>query len=222
MMNLVFPRICTLCGNYLFASESTLCHHCLRSLPRTQFETYRDNKVEQLFWGRLKLEFGVSIYYFRKSETVQHLMHEIKYRNNRDLATILGKEMGRILKESGLNSSVDCLIPVPLHYDKLRQRGYNQSELIAGGASSVLDIPLGTDILKKARFTTSQTRKARYERWVNVEESFVVNNLSMDGAHFLLVDDVLTTGATLEACGQALLTIPGAKVSIATVAMASD
>lgn len=175
-----------------------------------------------MFWGRLNIEFGFSAYYFRKREMIQQLMHEIKYRNNKDLAIILGKEVGKLLNHSRLSATVDYIIPVPLHHHKLLQRGYNQSELIGKGISETTGIPYATEVLKKERFTASQTRKTRYERWENVEESFVVNNISMDNAHFLIVDDVLTTGATIEACGHALLSILGAKVSVVTLALASD
>ena len=219
---LVFPRICTLCGNNLFKNESVICRYCLMHLPRTHFENYRHNKVEQIFWGRVNLEYGFSIYYFRKKELVQQLMHEIKYRGNQKLAIIIGQEVGRILKEVKLTDQINYLIPVPLHEKKLRLRGYNQSELICKGIEEATGIPLATQLLHRAQFTSTQTKKARYDRWENVENSFVVNNLSFDNSHFLLIDDVITTGATLEACCHALLQIPGAKVSIGTVAFASD
>lgn len=219
---LFYPRICLLCGNQLFTNETTVCRYCLLHLPRTHFEAYRHNKVEQIFWGRVNLEYGFSIYYFRKKEKIQQLMHEIKYRGNRKLAITIGQEMGRILKEAGIISTINYLIPVPLHEKKLRQRGYNQSELICEGLSQATGIPLATQILQRAQFTTTQTRKSRYDRWENVENSFVVNNLSFNNNHFLVVDDVITTGATLEACCQALLKLQGTKVSVGSVAYASD
>ncbi len=219
---LIFPRICHLCGNQLFKNETTVCRYCLLNLPRTHFEGYRHNKVEQIFWGRVNLEYGFSIYYFRKKEKIQQLMHEIKYRGNQKLAITIGQEMGRILKEAGLTNTINYLIPVPLHEKKLKLRGYNQSELICEGLSEATGIPLATQILQRAQFTSTQTKKGRYDRWENVENSFVVNSLSFNNNHFLVVDDVITTGATLEACCQALLQIPGARVSVGSVAYASD
>ncbi len=222
LSTLLFPRICVLCGNQLFKSESLLCRYCLQHLPRTHFEAYRHNKVEQIFWGRVKLEYGFSIYYFRKREQVQQLMHEIKYRNNRELAFIIGQEMGRILKDAKLTDDINYLIPVPLHEKKLRIRGYNQSELICNGLSDATGIPLATQILQRANFTSTQTNKARYDRWENVENSFVVNTFTLGNNPILLIDDVITTGAPLEACCHALLQISGAKVSVGSVAYASD
>lgn len=222
LMGLFFPRVCISCSNSLFVYENTICNFCLKHLPRTHYETYRHNRIEQLFWGRVNIEYAFSMYYFRKKEKIQQLMHEIKYRNNQELALLLGKEMGLAIKTNELHSSFDYLVPVPLHTNKLKVRGYNQSELIVKGISEITGIPYATQLLTKSRYTTTQTNKGRYERWENVDETFVVNNLSFDNTHFLLIDDVLTTGATLEACARALLTIPGAKVSIATLAVATD
>lgn len=219
---LIFPRICLLCGNTLFKTETTVCHYCLLHLPRTHFESYRGNKVEQIFWGRVNLEYGFSIYYFRKKEKIQQLMHEIKYRSNQKLAVALGNEMGRIIKEIRLHNSFNYLVPVPLHEKKLKMRGYNQSELICKGMEEVTGIPMATNILRRAQFTSTQTRKGRYDRWENVENSFVVNDLWGSNSHFLLIDDVITTGATLEACCTALLQIPGAKVSVGSLGYAED
>lgn len=222
LSGLVFPKLCVLCANHLFMSESEICHNCIRHLPRTRFELYRRNKVEQLFWGRVNIEYGFSIYYFRKKEKVQHLMHQIKYHGNQALAVNMGREAGRLMKKSGLHLKTDCLIPVPLHEKKRLTRGYNQSELIARGMSETTGLPYATEILKRVRFTSTQTRKGRYDRWENVDDSFEIQSIGSNNSHFLLVDDVITTGATLEACCKALLTIPGATVSVCSLAFAHD
>ncbi len=218
---LLFPRVCYGCGAHLFENEHEVCNRCLRSLPRTGFELVDDNPVSRLFWGRIFVERSASVFYYRKGELLQKLFHRLKYRGGRKLGHVLGKQAGNILFQSGFTAGVDILIPVPLHEKKYWQRGYNQSELIAQGISEALKIPVVADNLIRTVYTESQTNKGRFERWENVSSIFALKDAGqLDGKHVLLIDDVVTTGATLEACVSALKSNADIKVSIATIGCA--
>jgi ComF family protein len=218
--NLFFPKVCPACTNLLVKNENILCTKCLFDLPKTNLHKVTNNEVEKLFWGRCKVEYATSFLYFNKKGIAQALMHQIKYKGNKDLGLYMGKLLGYELKDSNFNE-IDLIIPVPLHFKRLRQRGYNQSELIAAGISEVLKKPVDTHSLKRKTKTSSQTKKNRYERWLNVNEVFeVAKPESVANKHILLIDDVVTTGATLESCTQALLACTNVKVSIATLAKA--
>ena len=218
---LFFPRVCCGCGVHLFEHEHEVCKICLRNLPRTGFELVDANPVSQMLWGRVQIERAASMYYYRKGELLQKLLHTLKYRGNYRLGEEFGKQMGKILFQAGYTAGIDAVIPVPLHEIKQRKRGYNQSEHIAGGLSAAANIPLITDNLIRTAYSESQTKKSRYERWENVSSVFaVVDPDELRGRHILLVDDVITTGATLEACTAALKEAGDVKVSIATVGVA--
>jgi len=218
---LLFPRVCCGCGAHLFENEQEVCNRCLRSLPRTGFELVDDDPVSQMFWGRVTVEKAASVFYYRKGELLQKLLHKLKYRGNYRLGRVLGKQAGHILLQSGFTAGVDLIIPVPLHEKKHRQRGYNQSELIAQGVSDVVKLPVITNNLIRTVHTESQTQKGRFERWENVSEVFaLINTEQINGKHVLLIDDVITTGATLEACARALKNNADIKVSIATIGCA--
>ena len=220
---LFFPRICYGCGAHLFSSEQEICKRCLRKLPRTGFELIDNDPVSQTFWGRVKLEKATSLYYYRKGEMLQKLLHLLKYRGNFQMGQVFGIQMGNVFKQSGFMVGIDMIIPVPLHEKKLRLRGYNQSEYIAIGLSHATGVEVVKDRLLRTVFTESQTRKGRFERWENVSNIFTVANPeSLNGKHVLIIDDVVTTGATLEACAQALLQNSSVKVSIATVGYADS
>ena len=174
-----------------------------------------------MFWGRIDIEKAASLYYYRKGELLQKLIHTLKYKGNHQLGEVLGARLGNIFLQAGFISGLDAVVPVPLNRIKLRKRGYNQSEHIASGISVSTDIPLMTNNLVRDVHTESQTHKNRYERWENVRSAFsVLHPDEIKGKHVLLVDDVITTGATLEACAAALKTASGVKVSVATVGMA--
>ena len=218
---LLFPRVCYSCGAHLFENEHEVCNRCLRSLPRTGYELVDDNPVSRMFWGRVFLERAASVFYYRKGELLQKLLHRLKYKGGRQLGHVLGKQAGNILFQSGFTASVDVLMPVPLHEKKYRQRGYNQSELIAQGISEAVKIPVVAHKLIRTVYTESQTKKGRFERWENVSSVFALKDAGqLDGKHVLLVDDVVTTGATLEACVSALKSNADIKVSIATIGCA--
>lgn len=221
LFNLVFPRICASCGASLWKHEEVICHFCEFHLPKTQFHLERDNPVAQIFWGRVNIFSAAAFLYFNKGNHVQRLMHQLKYKGRRDIGVFTGKLYAPSLAGSPWFSSVQVIVPVPLHKKKFMKRGYNQSEEFAKGLSAGMGIPFHRHLLVRTKATETQTRKSRFSRYQNVREIFKVPEPEMwRGMHILLVDDVVTTGATLEACTVALHRIPEIKISIACIAAA--
>lgn len=220
VLHLLFPHYCSGCGTDVLAHDRSLCISCMARLPFTGFERHADNPVERKFWGRLPLEAAYSLLYFTPGSLVQKIMHAIKYRGDRELALQLGQYMGQALLDGG-RMTPGLLLPLPLHAARERQRGYNQSHLLCEGMSRVTGWPLQASAVQRIHATDSQTRKSRVERWKNMEGNFEIHDHeALRHQSIWLVDDVLTTGATLEACGQALLQVPGVKLSVATLAFA--
>jgi len=216
-----FPTLCVTCSNRLVTQENFLCIDCWHDLPVTNFHFDQENKVAQLFWGRVKIENATAFFAFNKGSNYQHLIHFIKYKGLKELGFETGRRLGMALSESHLFNSVDIILPVPLHPKKQKIRGYNQSEWIAKGISESLKKPVSVDNLCRNLHTSTQTRKNRYERWENVESIFeIINPTEFTDKHILLIDDVVTTGSTLESCAFQLLQVEGVKVSIATLAYA--
>ena len=196
-----------------------ICTPCSYHLPRTNFHTHKENPVREIFGGILPLYAATSLLFFNKGGMTQTLVHKLKYDGKKEIGIYLGKLLGIQLMESELFRDADLLVPVPLHPAKLKKRGYNQSEVIAMGMETVMKAKLNADILFRTTHTSSQTRKSRYERWENVKDIFDVKNKELlENKHVVLVDDVITTGATLEACAEPLLLIPGIKLSVASLA----
>lgn len=223
LFNLFFPDLCLGCGEPLVKGERFLCSICHFHLPRTNFQFDADNAVARVFWGRVKLKAAASFCYFTKGSNIQQLLHKLKYEGNREIGLYLGETYGRELKRSPLYSEIDLIIPVPLHPRKQRRRGYNQSEAIGEGLARTMQAVLVTNALARTTHTSTQTRKTRYKRWENVENVFKVKRPDLvQGMSILLVDDVITTGATLEACASVLLAVPGVQVSVASIAFASN
>jgi ComF family protein len=221
LSELFFPRVCYGCGKHLAEHEREVCSSCLRNLPRTGFELVMDNFVSKMLWGRVEIEKAASLYYYRKGELLQKLLHGMKYRGNYRIGEIFGMQIGNTFSRAGFFSDIDVVIPVPLNTIKQRERGYNQSEHIAAGISASAGLPLMTNNLVRDIHTESQTHKGRFERWENVRSAFsVLRPEELQGMHVLLVDDVITTGATLEACAAALKAPGDVRVSIATVGVA--
>ncbi|MCU4155188.1 ComF family protein [Carboxylicivirga sp. A043] len=219
---LFFPPICISCGTHLFKNEVEICQMCIRRLPRTHFENRpHDNQISIMMWGRCKIELAFVLFFYRKGERVQYLLHEIKYRGNQLLGEELGRQLGVSIKKSDV-CEFDFIVPIPLHPKKLAKRGYNQAEVIAKGISEILKVPLDVDSVIRNIHTSSQTRKGRFERWQNVEEIFKMTDMErLKNKHILLIDDVITTGSTMEACINQLTTIEGLKVSVASIACAA-
>ncbi len=222
LIHLFYPHICSGCGSDLVNDDNFLCLKCINDLPHTNFATQANNPVEKLFWGRLALAASMSEFYFTKETLIQTLIHEFKYKGNRDLGLYLGTIMGKSLLQNNRFSKIDVLIPLPLFADKEFKRGFNQSTILCNGMAEIMNIPIIKNNVIRKRFTETQTKKHRTERWKNVEGSFEINDTrKIKGKHVLLVDDVITTGATLEACGAEILKIEGTILSIATLAFAS-
>ncbi len=212
-----FPQMCAACGTRLIRGEKVLCLTCHYGLPRTRFESYTDNPVARLFWGRVPVENAASLFRYHRGSRYQLLIHELKYRDRQDIGRALGRMMGMALRDSAF-ASADLILPVPLHRSKRFQRGYNQCDSICEGLSFSLGIAWDRDVLEKTLGSSSQTDKSRFNRWRNVEGIFRVKRPErIRGKHILLTDDVVTTGSTLEACANAILEVHGTKVSIATL-----
>jgi len=220
LIDLLFTNTCPACSRVLLNNEGFLCTGCMYRLPRTRYRDMRNNPVARLFWGRVNLQYATAIYHYSNGGMLQEIIHKLKYRGNKHAGTELGKLVGMELKGT-CYSNVDIVIPVPLHNVKLRQRGYNQSELIAEGLCRELEKPLNRTSCKRLKQTGTQTHKSRYERWENVQGGFnIMERYAFTGKHILLVDDVVTTGATLEALALELLSIGHVQVSVAAVAVA--
>ena len=220
-LHLFYPHVCTGCGSDLLNGDNQLCLRCINELPHTSFAMHPNNPIEKIFWGRIPVVSAHSEFYFEKESLIQHLIHQLKYKNNTDIGLYLGELMGKTLLLSGRFTGIDYLIPLPLYADKEHKRGYNQAAIICNGLSTVMNVPVLSGIVNRQRFTETQTRKHRIERWQNVEGSFIITNPSaLKGKSVLLVDDVITTGATLEACGTMLTQIEDVKLYIASLAHA--
>jgi ComF family protein len=218
LFQLLFPNLCHACGQSLVKSEHLICLNCLYDLPYTDFHLFSDNPVARQFWGRFPCAYATGMLYFKKGGKVQQLLHSLKYRGKAELGHMLGQMLAeRMMK--GQCPDFDLIIAVPLHRKKEKLRGYNQSQCIAQGSSSVLGVPVVRNILLKKKSTSSQTKKGRFDRFENLKQAFGISDKSMlENKHVLLVDDVVTTGATLEACALVLLAAGVKTISIATVA----
>lgn len=220
LFHLLFPRNCTACGENLNKQEDTLCVSCLYKLPRTNFHRLETNPITQKFAGRIPISAGFSFLFFQKGNACQILLHQIKYKDREDIGERLGALFAKDLKEDGYIEP-DLLIPLPLHPAKFKLRGYNQCHSIARGMQKYLQIPVGYDTVVRTVANPTQTKKARFERWLNVEHIFeVADRDAIMGRHILLMDDVVTTGSTLEACARTLLEAGAREISIATLALA--
>jgi len=218
---LIYPRNCIACGNSLYQHEEQVCNYCYLNLPKSNFHKQDKNSVATLFYGRVPLIFASSFYLFHKKGSVQKILHAIKYKGNKELAQLIGEWYAQDLKENSLLQNASAIIPVPLHPKKLKQRGYNQSEEFAIGIAKGLGILVDTTTLQRAQFTSTQTKKSKYERWENVEDVFELHQPeNLINKHVIVVDDVITTGATIEACCQTLLQVEGIKLSVLSIAYA--
>lgn len=223
LINLLFPRVCAACGTLLLEGEDTVCTTCRFLMPKTHYETNPDNPLTQIFYGQMPFNAVSAEFFFSKSGKVQHLIHGLKYHHCRENGIFLGQEIGRSLLQATDYQGVDYIIPIPLHPKKEKIRGYNQSHVIAEGISEIMNIPIAEKCLVRSVFTDTQTKKSRDDRYQNVKDIFELKNPEkLQNKHVLLVDDVLTTGATLMSAGKALSHVEGIKISVVTAACAGN
>lgn len=221
LAGLFYPKVCAGCDAHLMVFEQNLCLQCLHGLPKTYYWDYEVTPIEELFWGRLEVSSACSYLHFNKDGVIQKLMHRFKYDGKRNIGEGLGRLFAHQLKEKKWFTDATLIVPIPLHRTKQIRRGYNQSAFIANGMAEVFDIPAKNNALKRVLANESQTRKSRYQRTENVENVFKsVRTNVFRGENVLLVDDVVTTGATLEAAGREILINGAAKLYIATLACA--
>ncbi len=217
--HLFYPHNCLGCGTDVIEHDHLICTKCSYQLPETGFFSQTNNLLEKKFIGRMNVEAAGSAFYFTKDSLLQKLLFELKYRGNKEAGIFLGKLTGLQMQHSQRFQDTDVIIPLPLNPKRQMQRGYNQSEIIANNIGEILQKPVLNDVVKRQVFTETQTHKDRISRWQNMEGVFVVDDKNeLEGKHILLIDDVATTGATLEACGEVILKIAGTKLSLATVA----
>ena len=220
-LSLWFPRCCVVCGGSLAKGEECICTMCNINLPRTDYHLRKDNPVEKLFWGKFPLERATSFFFYRKGSDFRQVLHQLKYGGQKEIGAIMGRYMASELQASGFFHGVDVIIPIPLHKKKQQIRGYNQSEWIARGISAITSIPVETSGVVREKNTETQTRKSLFERWENVDGIFhLVTPEFFVGKHILIIDDVLTTGATTVACASAFEKADRVRISVLTLAMA--
>ncbi len=216
-VSLIFPRICINCNTILVYQEEHICIKCRLSLPKTNYHLLNANPLKPKFVYEPRVMNVVAYLHFNKGGVAQKLVHELKYRGQQEVGIMLGEWYGSDLIKSGW--AIDLIIPVPIHKSKLRKRGYNQADCFAEGLSSSMNIPVRTDLVERKKSTVSQTRKSKVERWENVNEIYrVTNSAELQNKNLLVVDDVLTTGATLGELVEVLSESGAAAIYIATIA----
>lgn len=219
LLNVFFPDLCLICDNNLTFNEETLCTFCRVDLPFTNFSSESNNVAERTFYGRIKLEAVTSLLFYRKKGKTQQLIHQLKYKNQQKIGALTALMLAEELKNNPRFNDLDGVIIVPMHPKKERKRGYNQVTVFGKTLAKELKIPFIENILVKTSATTSQTFKSRLQRFQDFEGKFHLTNITeLENKHILLVDDVITTGATIESCAIELFKTKNIKISIATIA----
>ena len=220
-LSLIYPRICPGCNEGLMKNEKCICTTCLTVLYKTEYYKYHANPVSKMLWGMVEFDSAMALYSYRKESVIQKLIFALKYNNQPVIGEFLGVELGKELLKSPKHKDLDMIIPVPIHKKKERKRGYNQSLYIARGVATVLKLPICNELLVSNTYKTSQTSKKRYKRWLNNHNTYLKSNATkiLENKHVLIVDDVITTGSTIENCVSTLNEVQGIKCSIATLAM---
>ncbi len=221
LINLFFPKVCLACTNVLVDNEVSICTNCRHDLPVTNFHFDNSDEMKKVLYGRVKVENGTALLRFQKKGIVQHLIHNLKYKGYQEVGEFLGSWLGEELKMVEDYKNVDIVIPVPLHKRKLRKRGFNQVTRFAKEIADSLNASYSDSVLIKISDTKSQVNKSRLARWTESNEIFSIQNLDeINNKHILLVDDLITTGATIEACSNQLLKAKNVKISVVTMAIA--
>ena len=218
---LLYPKLCGGCGNHLYENEEVVCVYCRASLPLSGECDFENNASEKLFWGKVSITAAASFLFFQKKSSTQHLLHQLKYQQKENIGEWLGEQFAYSLQSKGRFAAVEIIIPIPLHPSRIKFRGYNQCDAIARGMASVLQIPIVNGVLTRSVATQSQTKKNRFQRFENMESVFSVSQASaIKGKNILLLDDVLTTGATLISAAQVLQQAGSNKLFVGAVAKA--
>lgn len=221
LIDLFYPRLCIICERQLVVYEDHICSHCLHNMPETNFHLHEGNPMEQLFYGKATIERAFAWFYFNPEGDYRRLIHVIKYHGRKEAGFWLGYQYGLKLKRAGILTDIDLIVPVPLHKKRQRRRGYNQSEWIANGLGKALEIKTETRLLLRKTATETQTQKSLFERWLNTQDIFCMDRPLPTGCqHVLIVDDVVTTGATLLSCCKTLTARSSVKISVLTLAAA--
>lgn len=217
LIDLIFPRTCLVCGELLSPQEKDICINCLSTLPK--IEKIHLDEIEKSFWGKVEIERATSFMYYHKNSPYNNLIHRLKYKNRPDTGERLAFLAAKEIAESGFFDGIDAIVPLPLSKRKMRQRGYNQCDYIAKGLSRATGIPVIKNAVKRLKSNETQTHKSRDERWQNVEGIFALSDATLlEGKHILLIDDILTTGATLASCAKSIQEGCQCKISIFTLA----
>ena len=222
-MDLISPRLCVVCGNRLAVTEETLCSKCYLHLPRTDFANdLYENVMAKLFWGQIKLEKATALFYYEPHAETAQILYELKYKNHPEIGVVMGRMMAKELMKSGLFEDIDALVPVPLAKKREHERGYNQSLELAKGVSEVTGLPIANLVIRRTKFVGSQTKRGRWERNENVEHVFELVDENISDQHLLLIDDVVTTGATVIACAKEMQKASNVKISVLALGFAKS
>ena len=223
LLDLISPRLCVVCGNRLAVTEETLCSKCYLHLPRTDFANdLYENVMAKLFWGQIKLEKATALFYYEPHAETAQILYELKYKNHPEIGVVMGRMMAKELMKSGLFEDIDALVPVPLAKKRERERGYNQSLELAKGVSEVTGLPIANLVIRRTKFVGSQTKRGRWERNENVEHVFELVDDNISDQHLLLIDDVVTTGATIIACAKEMQKASNVKISVLALGFAKS
>ena len=219
LYHLFYPKICANCNHQLITHEHLICTLCRHDLPLTNITNYTDNKIKDSFYGKVQIDKAFSLLFYRKNNSTKNLIQELKYKGNEEISAFFGDWLGELLKENEAFNEIDYIIPVPLHQKRLRKRGYNQVTKFGVQLSKHLKKPFIEDQLVRISATKTQTLKTRFERFNNLDTKFLLKEpLLFHNKHILLIDDVITTGATLEACAHEFTRMTSCKISILTIA----
>lgn len=218
--HIFFPNICMCCENVLTNNEKTICTYCLHELPLTNYTLTNSDVVLKIFYGRIALVKATALFYYHKKGIVQNLIHNLKYRNQQNIGNFIGDWLGTEMKESNQFVNIDYIVPIPLHKNRLKERGYNQVTMFGETLAKILEVPYIENVIIRKSANNTQTHKGRFDRWKNTTELFYITDLSFfENKHILLIDDIITTGATIESCYNELEKINNCRISVAVMAI---